>query len=253
MKSSEIKTILRDNEENYVLKLKTKLTYDWNDHDLITVYEIAFIGFFNLLKPIDLFYEKLEHIKHPDRYKGVLKAKENIERINGRSKRMLMLEIDKSKTNFREYPSQRKSTKIVNLINEYLTEPKSSIEYKKLLEKNIREAIECGLDISPKYVQLGKHTINTNDNFDVSLIDEAEELFMKFTRSSAITHNLDFDDLMCLNCFDFKRNIMYDLIPSKANITNTLIDGGCKEKNAKEIAGIFTKAYQNLRGYFSSK
>lgn len=249
MKVKNIKEILNDNElsEDYQKELKSKLTLNWNEVALISVYDIAFMLHFNLIG-IVVFYNKLKTVKHPDRYDGIIKAKNSIAKVFGsRGLRSINIELEELINSIKQEPSKRKISKAIKLLKDITSESKSTVSYKETLESELESVISDGLGISPSYISVGKDNIDTNHDYDIELIDIQTKLVEKLTRASAITHHLELHDLLSYDYLDFKNNIKNKIIPSKKDIHDLLLSGGTKEKNAKEIAATITTLYKKLQ------
>lgn len=220
MTSKEIKNILiNDFDDNtdffdqyeYIEYLKSKINIDWNQQDEITVYEIAFVKYFNLVpysdilskQKIDLTYcNKLGSITNSDRIQGIKNAENIISKISGRPKEQAIDEAIEILKNFQNAaPSKNQIAKVNNIINEISTEPKKTIDYKLQLENTLSGFLEQSLCNTEKETKILDGRIVTNE---IKILnDVGEELKYKLLRPSAITHILEVYDLIHYLDFNF--------------------------------------------------
>lgn len=253
-------------QNEFIDDLKSKVNLDWNIHKEISIFEIAFIEYFQLIpysdlllkQKIDLTYcKKLQTITNKNRLKGIKKAKNKIESIYFAKEDI------------------------------YIKEPKNSINYKENLESGLSGILK----LNDMLVDTCKEILN----------DTGDDLKNKLLRKSAITHILEINDVIHYLDFNFwipylkskyknikfidhkhnardikagKFNDLNQVIiestsdspnyvtlnippsteeviykPLREEIRSLLTNNGTKEKNAKEIAGIIVNTYKKLLNF----
>lgn len=93
MKKKQIKEILQDQEvqNNYIAYLRENLNYNWSQKNTLSVYDIAFIKHFNLIRYSNMLYkdnhditfvDKIAEISNKSKLVGIDNALETIEEVN---------------------------------------------------------------------------------------------------------------------------------------------------------------------------